>query len=270
MFKQTSPLAIELISLTHCYDSYPAVNQISFGIKSGSIFGLIGPNGAGKSTTIKMLTTLLPATSGDARINGYSIIHNPEQVRQCIGYVPQMISADGDLTGYENLLLSAKLYGLSHDLRQKKIREVLEFMNLMDVKDKLVNSYSGGMIRSLEISLALIHQPVVLFLDEPTVGLDPAARKTIWKYIQELNNQMGMTIFMTTHDMDEADALCDIVGLMHFGKIVVMDTPHKLKATLGPKATLDDVFIINTGSSLKETEDYQNAKQTRRNISNLS
>lgn len=269
MEQNSSPLALELIGLTHCYDSYPAVDQISFEIKSGSIFGLIGPNGAGKSTTIKMLTTLLPATSGNARINGYSIIQNPAQVRQCIGYVPQLISADGELTGYENLLLSAKLYGLSHDFRQKSIHAVLEFMDLIDVKDKLVNSYSGGMIRRLEISQALIHHPVVLFLDEPTVGLDPAARKALWKHIQELNKQMGMTILMTTHDMDEADVLCDIVALMHLGKIIVMDTPHKLKAALGPKATLDDVFILHTGSSLKETEDYQHVKQTRTTISNL-
>lgn len=270
MTKQNNlPLAVELINLTHRYDTYLAVDQISFGIKPGSIFGLIGPNGAGKSTTIRMLTTLLPATSGDARINGYSIIQNPMQVRQCIGYVPQMISADGDLSGYENLLLTAKLHGLPHDIRQKSIYEVLEFMHLIDVKDKLVNSYSGGMIRRLEISQALVHHPAVLFLDEPTVGLDPAARKILWKHIQELNKQLGMTILMTTHDMDEADALCDIVALMHLGRIVVMDTPHKLKAALGPKATLDDVFIMHTGSSLKETEDYQHVKQTRTTISNL-
>lgn len=263
------PFAVGLINLTHRYDSYLAVDQISFGIKPGAIFGLIGPNGAGKSTTIKMLTTLLPITSGDAYINGYSIIESPEKVRQCIGYVPQLISADGELTGYENLLLSAKLHGLSHDFRQKSIYEVLEFMNLIDVKDKLVNSYSGGMIRRLEISQALIHHPVVLFLDEPTVGLDPAARKALWKHIQELNKQKGVTILMTTHDMDEADALCNVVALMHLGKIIVMDTPHKLKANVGPKASLDDVFILHTGSSLKETGDYQHVQQTRTTISNL-
>lgn len=261
--------AVELLNLTHRYESYLAVDQISFGVKPGSIFGLIGPNGAGKSTTIKMLTTLLPVTSGDALINGYSVIENPAEVRQSIGYVPQLISADGELTGYENLLLSAKLYGLAHEFREERIQEVLEFMHLTDVKDRLVNSYSGGMIRRLEISQALIHHPAVLFLDEPSVGLDPAARKSLWKYIQELNKQLGMTIFMTTHDMDEADVLCDIVALMHYGHIVVMDTPEKLKAAIGPNATLDDVFILNTGSSIKETEDYQNVKQTRTNISNL-
>lgn len=269
LIKQPPNLAVEAISLSHRYDSYLAVDQISFGIQAGTIFGLIGPNGAGKSTTIKMLTTLLPATSGEARINGYSITEQQQQVRQSIGYVPQLISADGDLTGYENLLLSAKLYGLPHGFRQKRIQDVLEFMNLIDVKNKLVSSYSGGMIRRLEIAQALIHEPIVLFLDEPTVGLDPSARKMLWKHIQELNKRIGMTILMTTHDMDEADALCDIVALMHLGKIVVMDTPFQLKAALGQDISLDDVFIHHTGSSIKETEDYQNVKQTRTTISNL-
>lgn len=264
-----SPLSVEAVELTHRYDSYLAVDRISFGIKTGTTFGLIGPNGAGKSTTIKMLTTLLPVTSGNAYINGYSVVEQPAQVRQVIGYVPQLISADGELTGYENLLLSAKLYGLSREQRQKRIDEVLGFMNLSDVKNQLVRSYSGGMIRRLEIAQALVHQPSVLFLDEPTVGLDPAARKMLWKHIQSLNKQIGTTILMTTHDMDEADALCDIVALMHLGRIVVMDTPHNLKAALGPKATLDDVFILHTGSSLKEIGDYQHVKQTRATISNL-
>jgi ABC-2 type transport system ATP-binding protein len=268
--KQNTPtLSVEVTALSHLYGSYLTVDHISFAIKAGAIFGLIGPNGAGKSTTIKMLTTLLPVTSGDAYINGYSIIKQPAQVRESIGYVPQLISADGELTGYENLLFSAKLYGLSQEHTQTRIHEVLEFMNLTDFKDKLVNGYSGGMIRRLEIAQALIHQPTVLFLDEPTVGLDPAARKVLWKYIQELNKRIGMTIFMTTHDMDEADALCDVVALMHLGRIIVMDTPTNLKAALGREASLDDVFILHTGSSLKESGDYQHVKQTRSTISNL-
>ncbi len=262
-------ITLELIDLSHSYGSYMAVDNVSLQIKKGTIFGLIGPNGAGKSTTIKMLTTLLPVTSGDARINGHSVVDASSKVRQSIGYVPQMISADGELTAYENLMLSAKLYGLKIDYRQKKILEVLEFMNLTDVKDNLVKTFSGGMIRRLEIAQALVHEPIVLFLDEPTVGLDPAARKNLWKHIKELNKKTDMTILMTTHDMDEADTLCDIVALMHLGKIVLMDTPKKLKATLGPKSTLDDIFILHTGSSLKETGDFDNAKQTRRTISNL-
>lgn len=267
--QSTLPISVELVKLTHLYGSYLAVDEISFEIEAGKIFGLIGPNGAGKSTTIKMLTTLLPVTSGYACINGWNIIDHPSQVRQSIGYVPQLLSADGELTGYENLLLSTKLYGLTRDCRQQRIHEVLEFMNLSESKGKLVNSYSGGMIRRLEIAQALVHQPSVLFLDEPTVGLDPAARKMLWKHIQELNRQAGTTILMTTHDMDEADELCDIVALMYAGRIVVMDTPCNLKAALGPKATLDDVFIQHTGSSLKETGDYGQIKQTRTTISNL-
>lgn len=260
--------AVDIIELTHSYSTRLAVDHISLKILSGSIFGLIGPNGAGKSTTIKMLTTLLPATSGQAYINGFSIIDSPAQVRFNIGYVPQLIAADGDLTGYENLLLSSKLYGLTSYYRKQRIQEVLEFMHLTEYKDQLVNSYSGGMIRRLEIALSLIHKPKVLFLDEPTVGLDPFGRQMLWKHIRELR-RLGMTIFMTTHDMDEADALCDTVALMHHGKIVVMDTPANLKTDLGPKATLDDVFISHTGSSLKETQDYQDVRETRRTISNL-
>lgn len=267
--QQNSPLAVELRGLTHSYGSYVAVDHVSFGIKAGLIFGLIGPNGAGKSTTIKMLTTLLPSSSGDALINGYSINESPSHVRECIGYVPQLISADGELTGYENLLIAAKLYGLARAEREQSIHEVLEFMSLSHMKDRLVSSYSGGMIRRLEIAQALVHHPSVLFLDEPTVGLDPAARKTLWKTIQDLNKKTGMTILMTTHDMEEADALCDVVALMHIGHIAQMDTPQNLKTALGPEASLNDVFIFHTGSSLKETGDYQHVKQTRANISNL-
>jgi len=264
-----SPFAVEVIGLSHAYDSYLAVDKISFKIQAGTTFGLIGSNGAGKSTTIKMLTTLLPVTSGQAFVGGYDVVKQPSKVRQSIGYVPQLLSADGELTGYENLLLSAKLYGLSYAQREKRIGEVLDFMHLNEVRNKLVSGYSGGMIRSLEIGQALVHQPHILFLDEPTVGLDPAARQLIWKYLQALNKQTSTTILMTTHDMDEADALCDIVALIHAGQIVLMDTPANLKAKIGPKATLDDVFILHTGSSLKETGDYSHVKQTRTTISNL-
>lgn len=254
---------IEVINLTRFYHYFPAVDQISFYVDEGSIFGLLGPNGAGKSTTIKMLTTLLPVTSGTARVAGYDIIAQPAKVRGVIGYVPQLISADGELTGYENLLLSSKLYALERKIREKRIHEVLEFMGLLDVSDQMVNQYSGGMIRRLEIAQALLHQPKVLFLDEPSVGLDPAARKSLWTHIQEWRSQFGTTILMTTHDMEEADKLCDIVAFMHLGHIVAMETPKNLKASLGPKATLDDVFILHTGSSIKETGDFVNVKQIR-------
>lgn len=260
---------VEAIELSHLYGTHLAVDQVSFGIQEGQIFGLIGPNGAGKSTIIKMLTTLLPITSGQAYIDGHSIAQNPTEVRQSIGYVPQLLSADGELTGYENLILSAKLYGIDKKYRQKRIQEVLNFMNLIEYKDQLVSGYSGGMIRRLEIAQALISQPKVLFLDEPSVGLDPSARKSLWKHIKTLNRQLKTTILMTTHDMEEADSLCDIIALVYQGHIIVMDTPSNLKAALGPQATLDDVFIFYTGSSLKEIGDYGNVKDIRRTISHL-
>ncbi len=267
--KRDPKYIVEAIELKHYYGTYLAVDHITFGIKKGMTFGLIGPNGAGKSTIIKMLTTLLPITSGECYINGYSVTQNPLEVRQCIGYVPQLLSADGELTGYENLLQSAKLYGISRQYRQKQIDEALDFMNVRDFKDKLVNSYSGGMIRRLEIAQSLVHKPIVLFLDEPSVGLDPAARKMLWEHIKELNKRMKVTILMTTHDMEEADTLCDLVALIHLGRIIVMDTPGNLKVALGPKATLDDVFIFHTGSSLKEHGDFGNVKETRSTISYL-
>lgn len=262
-------LAIDVKDLTRCYGPLHAVDHISFQVPSGSIFGLLGSNGAGKSTTIKMLTTLLPPTSGTAAIFGLDIIQNPSQVREQIGYVSQLISADGDLSGYENLLLSAKLYGLDRPTREKRIQEVLKFMGLDEVSDRMVNEYSGGMIRRLEIAQALIHQPKVIFMDEPSVGLDPAARQMVWRHIQEWRNRFGTTIFMTTHDMDEADKLCDVVAFMYLGRIVAMDSPANLKAKLGPTATLDDVFLFYTGTSIREGGYYAQAKQTRQTISHL-
>ena len=243
---------IKVKELCHRYASRLAVDHLSFQIKAGTIFGLIGPNGAGKSTTIKMLTTLLPITSGLAQVNGFDVSLQPQKVRQTIGYVPQQLSANGELTGYENLLLSAKLYGLLKPERTERIEEVLHFMQLYAFKVQLVSSYSGGMARTLEIGQALLHRPPLLFLDEPTVGLDPFARKTIWRYLKKLNEQKGMAILITTHDMEEAEALCDQLALFHNGQIVAMDSPSNLTAKAGSKATLDDVFILHTGNSLKE------------------
>jgi ABC-2 type transport system ATP-binding protein len=266
---QDLTLALQVVELTRYYNTYPAVDHLSFNVQAGHVFGLLGPNGAGKSTTIKMLTTFLPPTSGTAQIMQFDIIREPSLVRQNIGYVPQMLSADGELSGYENLLLSAKLYGLARHRRETRIQEVLDFMGLSEFAHQLVNQYSGGMIRRLEIAQALVHEPSVLFLDEPTVGLDPAARKSLWHRLQEWQKQFNTTILMTTHDMNEADILCDVVAFMHLGRIVMMDTPTKLKASLGPKATLDDVFVRYTGTSIKEGGDYNHAKQVRNIISHL-
>lgn len=264
---KSDDIAIDVIDLTHYYNLHPAVDKISFKVKTGTVFGLLGPNGAGKSTTIKMLTTLLPATYGTATIMGNSITEQPAEVRKHIGYVPQFLSADGDLTGYENLLIFAKLYGIPSNKRCKRIDTVLEFMELTSAKNQMVNQYSGGMIRRLEIGQALLHGPDVLFLDEPTIGLDPAARKKVWGFLQEWTEETNMTVLMTTHDMDEADRLCDVVAFMHLGHIVAMDHPSHLKKSLGANTTLDDVFIHLTGTSTKEEGDYQNVKQARRTIS---
>ncbi len=243
---------IETIKLTHNYNSHRAVDCISLTVQTGKILGLLGPNGAGKSTLIKMLTTLLPPTLGTAKIKGYDIVREPSLVRQHIGYVPQLLSADRDLTGYENLLLSAKLYCLPSEKRQLRIHELLKFMGLIEFADQLVGQYSGGMVRRLEIAQALVHQPPVLFLDEPTVGLDPSSRRILWQRIKELRKQHRTTILITTHDMEEADILCDMVAFMHLGHILKLDSPDNLKKAIGPGATLNDVFLQFTGTSIND------------------
>lgn len=261
--------AIEAIQLTHRYNAVLAVDRLSFAVPKNSIFGLLGPNGAGKSTTIKMLITLLPPTSGTATIDGFDIVSEPFLIRERIGYVPQLLSADGDLTGYENMLISAKLYGLRREKREARISQLLSFMSLSDYAGQLVNTYSGGMIRRLEIAQALVHEPAILFLDEPTIGLDPAARRRLWDSIQELKKLYGTTILITTHDMEEADKLCDVVAFMHLGRILRMDAPAKLKAEISNNATLDDVFLKYAGASIDEGGDFSHAKQIRRTISHL-
>ena len=264
---ETQPaIAVQAVDLTRQYEELIAVNHLSFSAKVGTIFGLLGPNGAGKSTLIKMLTTLLPPTSGTALIDGFDIVKEPRQVRRRIGYVSQMLSADGDLTGYENLLISAKLYGIPRSERAQRIAQSLEFMDLSPAAQKSVKQYSGGMIRRLEIAQSMLHRPAVLFLDEPTVGLDPMAKRAVWARIQALRGEFDTTIFMTTHDMGEANRLCDIVAFMHSGRILVQDSPANLKAQLGPEATLGDVFIHYAGTTISETVeegDWRNVSSTR-------
>lgn len=255
--------AIEVRGLTRRFGSLVAVDHLNFNCVAGSTFGLLGPNGAGKSTLIKMLTTLLPVTEGTATIDGFDLVQHPEAVRRKIGYVSQMLSADGDLTGYENLLISAKLYGIPRAERTRRIAQALEFMELSHVGNKLVHQYSGGMIRRLEIAQSMMHRPSVLFLDEPSVGLDPSAKRNVWERISVLRREFGTTILMTTHDMEEADHLCDLVAVMHRGVLAVMDTPAALKEKVGSAATLDDVFIHFTGSTISEGGDLRDVSRTR-------
>jgi ABC-2 type transport system ATP-binding protein len=235
---------IEVKNLTKRFGPYTAVDDVSFQVGKGEIFGLLGPNGAGKTTTIRCLLTLIKPSSGEARISGIDVLGNPQQVRQLCGYVPQDVSVDGDLTGYENLLLYAKLYYVPGAVRKKRIQEALEFMQLTDRANSLVKTYSGGMMRRLEIGQVLVNQPQVLFLDEPSIGLDPVAKRVIWDYVIRLRDEFDTTILLTTHDMLEADELCDRIAIMNLGKIAVTGSPEQLKARLG-----GDVVSVSTSEA---------------------
>ncbi len=224
---------IEVSSLIKNFGKFTAVDNISFRVASGEIFGLLGPNGAGKTTTIKMLTTLLEPTKGNAKIAGHDIIKEKNSVRQSIGIVFQDPSLDDKLTGKENLIFHGMLYNLKKELMEERIKNVLKLVELEEKADVLVENYSGGMKRRLEIARGLMHMPKVLFLDEPTVGLDPQTRRKIWDYIIELNKKHNTTIVLTTHYIEEADFLCSRVAFVDHGKIIALDTPEKLKNAMG-------------------------------------
>ena len=252
-------------ALTRRFGTTVAVDGVSISVSAGQMFGLLGSNGAGKTTLIKMLTTLLPPSSGTATVAGFDIVREAAKVRRAIGYVPQMISADGSLTGYENLLLFAKLYDIPASERGPRIEELLALMDLQDAGARLVREYSGGMIRRLEIAQSILHRPQVLFLDEPTVGLDPIARNAVWDHLRQLRDRFGTTIFLTTHAMDEADALCDELAILHRGAVAVVGLPSALKASLKvPSATLDDVFVRYAGTVPEPGGNLGDVSRTRR------
>jgi len=234
---------IETNKITKKFGSFTAVDTISLSIQKGEIFGFLGPNGAGKTTTIKMLTTLLHPTKGSATINSYDIIRNRDNVRKSIGVVFQEPALDLELTGRENLDYHARMYGINRTTRKKRIDEVLDLVDLQDKKDEFVKKYSGGMKRRLEIARGLMHSPDVLFLDEPTLGLDAQTRRAIWEYIKKMNKEKHTTIFLTTHYMDEADYLCDRISIIDHGKILVTDTTSKLKTMVG-----NDLITISTSN----------------------
>jgi ABC-2 type transport system ATP-binding protein len=263
-------LAVALAGLTRRFGDLLAVDGLDLSISKGCIFGLLGSNGAGKSTTLKMLTTLLPPTSGEARIAGFDIVRQAREVRRRIGYVPQLLSADAALTGQENLLLSAKLHGVPRAERRVRIEQALAFMDLTEYARVLVRKYSGGMIRRLEIAQALLHRPEVVFLDEPTVGLDPLARQAVWARLQDLRARTGTTVLLTTHDMEEAEDLCQVVALMHRGRLVALGSPASLRTELGPDASMADVFIHYTGGTVEQGGDYRDVARTRRTARRLS
>jgi ABC-2 type transport system ATP-binding protein len=258
-------------ALTRRFGPFTAVDALTISVDAGEVFGLVGPNGAGKTTVIKMLTTLLQPTSGRARVAGFDLIRQAGSVRRVIGYVPQALSVDGSLTGYENLLIFAKLYDIPRRERESRLREALRFMGLSDSADKLVREYSGGMIRRLEIAQSTLHRPRVLFLDEPTVGLDPLARQAVWEHVEDLRDNYGTTIFLTTHYMEEADSLCSRVAIMHAGKVVAIGTPEELKNSIGGSGTtLDDVFVHYAGDSLESGGNFRETASERRMAKRLS
>jgi len=225
--------SIETKSLTKSFGDLVAVNDISFSVEKGEIFGFLGPNGAGKSTTMMIFTTLLKPTSGKALIAGFDVTKDAKQVRENIGFVQQETTVDEYLTGRENLLLQAKLNHIPKNEINQRIDDVLELIELSDKQDQAVVTYSGGMRKRLDIAGGLLHRPKVLFLDEPTVGLDIQTRRKIWQYIKKIHVEFEMTIFVTTHYMEEADSLCDRIGIMDHGKIQVIDTPKNMKNALG-------------------------------------
>lgn len=239
---------IEVKNLTRKFNGRTAVDSISFEVRKGEIFGFLGPNGAGKSTTINMLSTIISPTSGTAKVDGFNIVSDTNEVRKCIGLVFQDPSLDDRLMASENLRFHAQLYGMQKNEYDKRIKEVMDLVDLWDRKDDIVRIFSGGMKRRLEIARGLIHYPAVLFLDEPTLGLDPQTRANIWDYILKLKREKEMTIFMTTHYMNEAE-YCDRIGIIDNGKIVALDTPANLKKMLG-----GDIIYM-------ETSDKENLKK---------
>jgi len=238
-------------NLVKKYGDFYALNGLSFEVNENEIFGLLGPNGAGKTTLIHILATLLKPTTGGAVVNGYDVLHNATKVRESIGVVFQAPSSDDILTGYENLKIHALLYGIPRGIREKRISEVLKLVGLEGRKNDQVKKYSGGMRRRLEIARGLLHHPKVLFLDEPTLGLDPQSRESMWTYIKEIVTEEKVTIILTTHYMEEADMLCDRIGFISNGNIIALNSPSNLKQEVG-----GDIVKINFIGDIPSTETF--------------
>jgi len=271
--EETVTHAVRCADLSYLFGTHTAVDHVDLSIEPGEMFGLLGPNGAGKTTTIRMLTTLLKPATGTVTVFGIDAAAHPMRVRRVIGYVPQMLSADANLTGVENVELFARLFDVPRKSRKERVTAVLDAMGLTEAAARLAGTYSGGMIRRLELAQALINAPRLLVLDEPTVGLDPIARGNVWEYIAKLRTEHDMTVLMTTHYMDEADAYCDRVALMHRGAIRTTGRPGDLRAGLGDGATLDDVFRYYTGDTLADNppeeggiRDVRRARRTARRL----
>jgi ABC-2 type transport system ATP-binding protein len=246
--------AVDVRGLRHRFGVHAAVDGIDLCVLPGEVFGLLGPNGAGKTTTIRVLNTLLPVQEGIVTVLGHDVRTDQTAVRRLLGYVPQQLSIEAALTGRENVTWFARLYDVPRRERRSRVDEALESMGLLDVADRLAGTYSGGMVRRLELAQALVNQPALLVLDEPTVGLDPVARGGVWERVEEMRLATGMTVLVTTHYMEEADAMCDRVAMMHLGTVRVVGRPEELRRSLGPGATLEDVFRRQTGDTFDGEE----------------
>lgn len=248
---QKSEYAIEARDLTKTYGSIIAVNEISFTVKYGEIFAFLGPNGAGKTTTIKMLTTLAKPTGGSMKLNGYDPVRDQAAARNSFGIVFQDPSLDEELTACENMILHAVLYSVPKEIQNERIEMLLKLMQLWDRKDEQVKKFSGGMKRRLEIARGLLHLPKILFLDEPTLGLDPQTRNLLWEHIRELNKKEGITVFLTTHIMEEAERVADTVAVIDHGRIIDQGTPRELEKRTGA-SSLEEAFLNMTGKTIRE------------------
>jgi ABC-2 type transport system ATP-binding protein len=270
---RAADLAVDCRHLTHRYGDFAAVDDFTLQVGAGETMGLLGPNGAGKTTVVRVLTTLTPAQSGDVFIFGLDSRRQTMDVRYNIGYVPQQLSIEPMLSGRQNVEWFARLYDVPRRERAERVDEALDAMHLLDVADQLATTYSGGMVRRLELAQALVNRPSLLILDEPTVGLDPLARDGVWGQVANMQAEYGMTVLLTTHYMEEADALCDRVALMHHGRLEAVGAPAELKANVSRDATLEDVFRHYAGSDLGEEfarpglREIRSSRRTARRVS---
>lgn len=267
------PLAIDCQHLTHRYGQFTAVDDLTLQVRCGETVGLLGPNGAGKTTVVRVLTTLAPVQRGEVHVFGLDSRRHTMDIRHNIGYVPQQLSIESALTGRQNVELFARLYDVPRGQRSDRVDDALHAMQLLDVADGLAGTYSGGMVRRLELAQALVNRPSLLILDEPTVGLDPIARDSVWAQVGRMQHEFGMTVLLTTHYMQEADALCDRVALMHHGRLQAVGSPAELKQRVSQDATLEDVFRHYAGSDLVEDTSQtglravRNTRRTARRVS---
>ncbi|WP_257477607.1 ABC transporter ATP-binding protein [Acidipropionibacterium jensenii] len=263
MSSTTVGVAVQIDHLSHTFGSrrhglHTAVDDLTLSVQAGECMGLLGPNGAGKTTTIRLINTLLPIQHGRIRIHGLDVSHQAMKVRRLIGYVPQQLSIEGALTGRENVEWFARLFDIPRSQRRRRVDQVLDMVDLQDAAGRLASTFSGGMVRRLELAQALVNQPAVLVLDEPTVGLDPVARDSVWARVRQMQAEHGMTVLITTHYMDEAEAMCDRIAMMTHGRLAALGTSEELRSHLGGRAgrpaSLEDVFRYYARSGLDEDQ----------------